>query len=101
MSVTAAHVLVGICVQRALGGTVLLHLVAAYSPLLRDAERHGHLEHVAAAIGGPHFASARVDASVGTAGGPGYSPARLPASAGGLAVLATGAHLMGRRVQGT
>lgn len=92
MAITATHVLVGIGVEGALGGAVLLNLVSA-RPLLRDAERHGHLEHVSTAIRGPHFASARVDASVRATGRAGYSPARLSASSGGLAVLSTGAHL--------
>lgn len=92
MSVTAAHIVIGVGVQGALGGTVLLHLVAS-STFLRDAEGHGHLKHMPTTVGGSHFAGTGVDASIGAARGTGHSPTRLPAGTRRLAVLAAGAHL--------
>lgn len=92
MAITAAHVIIGIRVGCALGGTVLLHLIAA-RPFLGDAECHGHLKHMSAAVGGAHLASARVNTAVRATGRPGHSPTRLSTRPRRLAVLATGAYL--------
>lgn len=92
VAVTAAHIIIGIRVRGALGGAVFLYLIASRS-LLRNAERHGHLEHMSAAVGGPHFARTRVDASVRATGWPRHSPTRFPASARCLAVFTTRSHL--------
>lgn len=98
MSITAAHIIIGIRVGRALGGAVFFHPVAA-GALLRYAEGHRYLKHMSAAVGGAHFARTRIDASVGATGGSRHSPTRFPTSARRLAVLATRSHLEGGRTK--
>lgn len=73
----------------------LLHRISARrsGALLRHAERDRHFEHMLAAVGGAHFAGARIQASVRSAGWPCHAPARLPTHSRALAVLAAGANL--------
>lgn len=94
MAVAAAHIIIRVCVRRALRGTVLLHLIAARA-LLRNAKRHRHLKHMSAAVGRTHFARTRIDATVRAAGRPCYPPARLPAGSRRLTVLAARSNLRG------
>lgn len=73
----------------------LLHRISARrsGALLRHAERDRHFEHMLAAVGGAHFAGARIQASVRSTGWPCHAPARLPTHSRALAVLAAGANL--------
>lgn len=99
VAIATTHIVIRVGVGCAFGGTILLHLIAA-STLLRDAERHGNLEYMAATVGRSHFASTGINATVRATRRAGNSPARLPAGPRGLAVLSTGAHLKGEEKMG-